>query len=85
MTKDSFVIEILFLKELSVAACNELAEKIGQKYNLFVKKNKRSEKPRWAITCITQDHSWSYQFFIHSEHDESNLCNEFIKKVIKGY
>ena len=84
MTKESFVIEILFLRQLSIAACNELAEKIGKRYNVFVEKNQRSEKPRWAISCIS-DISWSYQFFIHSEHEESSFFNEFVKKMIRGY
>ena len=75
MTKNNFIIEMLFMRELSVAACQELASKIGNKYNVFVEKNQREEKPRWAISCLT-DINFSYQFFINSDHDESNLCKK---------
>ena len=46
ITKKNFVINMVFVKELSVAACQELARRIGEKYNVFVEKNKREEKPR---------------------------------------
>ena len=85
MKKDNFVIELLFLKELTIPACNELAGKIGKKYNLYVEKNQRTERPNWAITGTAEENCWSYQFFIKSEHDESILANEDFKKMIRGY
>ena len=84
MMKNNFIIEMLFIRELSVGACQELASKIGSKCNVFVEKNQREERPRWAMSCVS-DANFSYQFFINSEHDESNLCNEFVKKMIRGY
>ena len=79
MTKESFVIEILFLRQLSIAACNELAEKIGKKYNVFVEKNQRSEKPRWAISCIS-DISWSYQFLYIRNMKKAVFLMNLLKK-----
>ena len=38
MTKNNFIIEMLFMRELSVGACQELASKISNKYNVFVEK-----------------------------------------------
>ena len=83
ITKKNFVINMVFVKELSVAACQELARRIGEKYNVFVEKNKREEKPRWSLDYPTP-YTFSYNFFIESEHDESNLCNNNYKKMITG-
>ena len=84
ITKKNFVINMVFVKELTVAACQNLARRIGEKYNVFVAKNKREEKPRWALEYPTP-YSFSYQFFIESEHDETNLANHNYKKMILGH
>ena len=62
MTKNNFVINMVFVRQLSIAALQELARKIGEKYNIFVEKNAREEKPRWSLDYPTP-YSFSYNFF----------------------
>ena len=75
MTKNNFVINMALVRQLSISVIQDLAGKIGQKYNIFVEKNTREEKPRWSLDYPTP-YSFSYSFFIESEHDESNLNSE---------
>ena len=83
MTKNNFVINMVLVRQLSISVIQDLAGKIGQKYNIFVEKNAREEKPRWSLDYPTP-YSFSYSFFIESEHDESNLNSENFKKMIAG-
>ena len=81
MTKNNFIINMVLARQLSISVIQDLAGKIGQKYNIFVDKNAREEKPRWSLDYPTPN-SFSYIFFIESEHDESNLNSENFKKMI---
>ena len=83
MTKHNFVINMVLVRQLSISVIQDLAGKIGQKYNIFVEKNAREEKPRWSLDYPTP-YSFSYSFFIDSEHDESNLSSDHFKKMIAG-
>ena len=83
MTKNNFVINMVLVRQLSISVIQDLAGKIGQKYNIFVEKNAREEKPRWSLD-YPMPYSFSYSFFIESEHVESNLNSENFKKVIAG-
>ena len=81
MTKYDFIINMVVTRPFTVSKILELAEKIGEKYNVFVHKNVRNEMPRWSLDFPTPN-SYSYSFFIVSEHDEEHLSNEDFKKML---
>ena len=81
MTKYDFIINMVVVKPFQIAKILELAEKIGEKYNIFVHKNIRTEKSRWSLDYPTP-YTYSYNFYITSEHDESNLRNEDFKRML---
>ena len=81
MTKNDFIINMVVTRPFTISKILELAEKIAEKYNIFVHKNIRNEMPRWSLDFPTPN-SYSYSFFIVSEHDEENLSNEDFKKML---
>ena len=81
MTKYDFIINMVLVRPFNILTITKLAEKIGEKYNLFVEKNVRHEKPRWSLDYPTPS-TYTYSLFITSEHDETNLCNENLKKML---
>ena len=81
MTKNDFIINMVVSRPFTISNILELAEKIAEKYNIFVHKNIRNEMPRWSLDFPTPN-SYSYSFFIVSEHDEENLNNEDFKKML---
>ena len=81
MTKYDFIINMVLVRPFNISTITKLAEKFGEKYNLFVEKNVRHEKLRWSLDYPTPS-TYSYSFFITSEHDENNLCNENFKKML---
>ena len=81
MSQYEFIINMVVIRPFPVNKILELAEKIGEKYNIFVKKNIRTERPRWSLDYPTP-YTYSYKFYITSEHDESILSDESFKKML---
>ena len=81
MTKYEFIINMVVIRPFPVNKILELAEKIGEKYNIFVKKNIRTERHRWSLDYPTP-YAYSYKFYITLEHDESILIDESFKKML---
>ena len=82
-TKDEFILEIIFLKELAIPQIVNTNMGIGDAYNIFAPKNKRNELPRWIMHKLPGD-VWQFQFFINSKHDETALANKDFEKMIRG-
>ena len=81
MTKYDFIINMVVVRAFPVAKILELAEKISEKYNIFVHNNIRTEKPRWSLDYPTP-YTYSYSFYITSEHDESILEDENFQRIL---
>ena len=81
MTPYEFIINMVVIRPFPTDSIIELSKKIGEKYNIFVKKNIRTETPRWSLDYPTP-YTYSYKFYITSEHDENTLGDESFKKML---
>ena len=80
ITDNTYGIEIMINQELSTKSCKDLANGIYKKYNIFVPKNAREEKPSWSLS--RSGNLWSFKVFINSLHKSRLLENKDFQKML---